>query len=132
MSADIHPRPAARPAVNCADILRRHVLWLTMSDGWQRLDTRGPTSQRQIDALVGGGYLAGADLREAGLRMADLRGADLRHADLRGATLTEADLRDADLRWADLRGATLTWADLRGARLDGAMIDGADLSGATR
>lgn len=128
----VNVTPAALPAASCEEIIRRHVMWLTMSDGWQRIDTRGPTSQRQIDALVGGGYLAGADLRDAGLREADLRGADLRHAVLRGATLTEADLRGADLRWADLRGATLTWADLRGARLDGAMIDGADLSGATR
>ena len=70
-------------------------------------------------------YLCGADLRDAYLRDVNLRGANLRDANLRGAYLCGADLCDAYLRDVNLRGANLRGADLRGADLSGADLSGA-------
>jgi uncharacterized protein YjbI with pentapeptide repeats len=79
---------------------------------------------------LGGTFLAGADLRRAGLTGADLSGCYLRRADLRGADLREARLAHAFVGGADLRGADLREADLSRADLHGTNLVGADLRGA--
>ena len=73
---------------------------------------------------------AGADLREADLKLAHLRGVDLSGADLQGADLSEADLEGANLKAANLWGANLQQAHLHGANVMRSDLRWANLNGA--
>ena len=82
-----------------------------------------------------GGWLNGADLREARLEHAVLNGAQLQWADLlearlQGAFLWRAQLHGARLRVARLQEALLLSAHLQGADLTGAQLHKANLGGA--
>jgi Pentapeptide repeats (8 copies) len=128
-----------KPAIELAEILRLHSLWLRGESGGRRADLSGDyLSEADLSqADLSMADLSGADLRQANLRhadlsmadlsMADLSGADLRQANLRHADLSMADLSMADLRQANLRHADLSQADLRGADLRQANLSRANL-----
>jgi uncharacterized protein YjbI with pentapeptide repeats len=69
------------------------------------------------------GVIMGANLEGADLYRAKLDASNLTQAILIGANLSRASLRDAILEGANLRAATATGADFDGACLTGACID---------
>ena len=80
-----------------------------------------------------GGWLNGADLKDArlakvALNRAYLRTAQLVRAQLQGAEFHEAQLQGAFLAWAELQGAFLNSAQLQGVALAEAQLQGASLA----
>ena len=104
------------------------------------LRARDPSLHVELGMSTGPGWVAGADLRDAGALGADfsraaLPGASLHGADLSGALLGHVDARGADFGEAALRGANLAnsrfdRASFREAALEGAILTGATFEGA--
>ena len=88
------------------------------------------TLYRDIDIVLTGANLNGADLTWANLTGANLNGVNLTGAHLNGANLTGARLNRAKLRGTNLIGANLTGAPLSGAKLIRANLNGANLRSA--
>ena len=86
---------------------------------------------RDLQSLLSGSDLRGAELGGARLSGAFLRTAQLQYANLTEADLSYANLEHADLSYADLCHADLTLANLENAELGGANLKDANLSSAS-